>query len=255
MAGAPRRPADGLRVIRFRCRLARPNFRFDAAFEGGAGVTALFGPSGSGKTTAIRLLAGLERPDEGRIEVEDWLMLDTGRGVHVPPQRRRVGLVFQDALLFPHLTVRQNLLYGRWFTPAAERRIGFEGVVEVLGIGPLLARRPATLSGGERQRAAIGRALLASPRLLLMDEPLASLDAPRKAEILPFIERMRDEFRIPIVYVSHQAEEVARLADRVVRLDRGAVVDSGPPAAVLGAALDEAAQALARVVRSPSTSS
>ncbi|MEJ1161488.1 molybdenum ABC transporter ATP-binding protein [Prosthecomicrobium sp. N25] len=220
-------------MIGFACRLARPDFLFDVAFEGGEGVTALFGPSGCGKTTAIRLIAGLERPDRGRIAVDDRVLVDTQAGTEVPAHRRRIGLVFQDAQLFPHLSVRRNLTYGRWFTPAAERRIGLDPVVEVLGIGHLLDRRPATLSGGERQRVAIGRALVASPRLLLMDEPLASLDAARKTEIMPFIERLRDEFRIPIVYVSHAVEEVARLADRVVRLEHGRVAATGTPTEVL----------------------
>lgn len=223
-------------MISFDCRLPRRDFVLDAAFEADRGVTALFGVSGSGKTTALRLLAGLERPERGRIVVADTVLVDTDRGVLVPASRRRMGMVFQDAQLFPHLSVRANLEYGRWFTPAAERRVAFDPVVDVLGIGHLLERRPATLSGGERQRVAIGRALLTSPRVLLMDEPLASLDAGRKLEVLPFIERMRDEFAIPILYVSHAVEEVARLASRVVRLEAGRVVAVGPPAEVLSAA-------------------
>jgi molybdate transport system ATP-binding protein len=223
-------------MIRFACRLTRPEFSFDVAFEGGGGVTALFGPSGSGKSTVIRLLAGLARADAGSISVGGTVLLDTATGVFARPHRRRIGVVFQDARLFPHLSVRSNLLYGRWFTPAGQRRLELAPVVEVLGIGHLLARRPDTLSGGERQRVAIGRALLASPRLLLMDEPLASLDAGRKLEILPFIERLRDEFAIPVVYVSHAVDEVARLAAHVVRLERGRVAAAGPPADVLAAA-------------------
>ncbi|MCZ8316727.1 molybdenum ABC transporter ATP-binding protein [Phreatobacter sp.] len=222
-------------MIRFACRLTRPGFALDTTFTAGQGVTALFGPSGSGKSTVIRLLAGLERPKEGRIAVGDTLLLDTGSGIAVPPHRRRMGLVFQDALLLPHLSVKANLTYGRWFTPRAERRITFDPVVEVLGIGHLLDRRPATLSGGERQRVAIGRALLASPRLLLMDEPLASLDQARRQEILPFIERLRDAFALPVVYVSHAVEEVTRLASHVVRLDAGRVVAEGTPADVFAA--------------------
>lgn len=221
-------------VIQFDCQLARPAFLFDVAFEAGPGVTALFGPSGSGKSTAIRLLAGLERPDTGRIIVEGETLLDTKAGRVVAPHRRRIGLVFQDALLLPHLSVSTNLTYGRWFTPQRQRRIAFDPVVDVLGIGHLLDRRPDTLSGGERQRVAIGRALLTSPRLLLMDEPLASLDGARKQEILPFIERMRDEFGIPVIYVSHAVEEVARLADRVIRLENGRVVAAGSPNKALG---------------------
>lgn len=220
-------------MINFDCRLARADFLFEAAFEAASGVTALFGPSGSGKSTAIRLMAGLERPERGRITVHETTLLDTQRGVFIKPHRRRIGLVFQDALLMPHLSVRANLAYGQFFTPVAERRIGLEPVIEVLGIGHLLDRSPATLSGGERQRVAIGRALLASPRLLLMDEPLASLDAARKLEILPFIERLRDEFRLPVIYVSHSVEEVSRLASHVVRLEAGRVVAAGPSAQVL----------------------
>lgn len=220
-------------VIAFDCRLARPGFTFDAAFEAGPGVTALFGPSGAGKSTALALLAGLERPDAGRIALDGAAVVDTERRLWTPAHRRRIAVVFQDSRLFPHLSVRANLLYGRWFTPAAARRVALEPVVEVLGVGHLLDRRPASLSGGERQRIAIGRALLASPRLLLMDEPLASLDADRKLEILPFIERLRDEFAIPIVYVSHSVEEVARLASLVVRLEGGRVVAVGSPAEAL----------------------
>lgn len=223
-------------MIRFDCRLVRPGFTFDVCFTAGAGVTALFGPSGSGKSTAIRLVAGLERPDDGRISLGDTVLVDTAARRFLPPHRRRVGLVFQDAQLFPHLSVAANLRYGRFFTPRAARRIAFDPVVEVLGIAHLLARRPATLSGGERQRVAIGRTLLASPGLLLMDEPLAALDAARKQEILPFIERLRDEFAIPILYVSHAVEEVARLAATVVRIEAGRVAAFGTPAEVLAAA-------------------
>ncbi len=223
-------------MIRFDCRLTRPGFTFDAAFEAGPGVTALFGPSGSGKSTALRLIAGLERPERGRISLDGEALTDTEARLHRPPHRRRIGLVFQDALLLPHLSVRSNLSYGRFFTRKTDRRLSFDAVVQVLGVGHLLDRSPATLSGGERQRVAIGRALLASPRLLLMDEPLASLDAARKRELLPFIERLRDEFAIPILYVSHAAEEVARLAARVVMLETGRVIASGPPDEVLGAA-------------------
>ena len=220
-------------MITFDCCWQRPDFRFEAAFEAGAGITALFGPSGSGKSTAIRLIAGLDRPDRGRIALDDRVLLDTDADTNVPPHARRIGLVFQDALLFPHLSVTSNLTYGRWFTDKAERRIGFDAVVEVLGIGHLLDRRPATLSGGERQRVAIGRALLTSPRLLLMDEPLAALDEARKYEILPFIERLRDEFALPILYVSHAVEEVTRLASHVVRFEAGRVAATGTPAEVL----------------------
>ena len=208
-------------------------FDLRARFVTGPGVTALFGRSGSGKTSIVNAIAGLLRPERGRIAVDGTVLLDRERGIDLPAHRRRVGYVFQEARLFPHLTVRQNLLYGRWFTPAAERRAVLDEIVELLAIGPLLGRRPSRLSGGERQRVAIGRALLASPRILLMDEPLASLDAARKAEILPFVERLGHELRLPIVYVSHALEEVARLASTVVLVADGRIVDSGPTAGVL----------------------
>ena len=162
-------------------------FALDVSFESGPGVTALFGRSGAGKTSLVNIIAGLARPDRGRISVDGTVLVDTERGVHVPKHRRRIGYVFQEGRLFPHLTVRQNLLFGHWFSPRAERRERFADVVGLLGIEPLLQRHPGALSGGEKQRVAIGRALLASPRLLLMDEPLASLDAQRKDEILPYI--------------------------------------------------------------------
>lgn len=209
------------------------DFPIEARFASSGRLTALFGPSGSGKSSLINLIAGLIRPHEGRIEVDGKVLADTGAKVFVPRHRRRIGLVFQDARLFPHMNVRANLLYGRWFTPAAERYLDMGAIVELLGIGALLERRPATLSGGERQRVAIGRALLASPRLLLMDEPLASLDDARKAEILPYIERLRDQMKIPIVYVSHSVAEVARLASDVVVLSQGKVTACGPVADIL----------------------
>jgi molybdate transport system ATP-binding protein len=215
-------------------------FTLDAAFESGGRLTALFGHSGSGKTTLVNLIGGLQRPDAGRIAVDGRTLVDTAARRCVPAHRRRIGYVFQDARLFPHLTVRQNLAYGRFFAPRAERWADEARIVEMLGIGPLLDRRPGRLSGGEKSRVAIGRALAASPRLMLMDEPLASLDEPRKAEILPYIERLRDEAGIPIVYVSHAIAEVARLATDIVVLAAGRVVASGPAPAVL-ARLDLAA--------------
>jgi len=203
-------------------------FLLDARFETGGGLIALFGRSGSGKTSVVNVIAGLIRPDKGLVAVDDAVLVDTSRGIFVPRHRRRLGYVFQEGRLFPHLTVRQNLLYGRWFAPQAERRDDLDGVVDLLGIATLLERRPARLSGGEKQRVAIGRALLASPRLLLMDEPLASLDEARKTEILPYIERLRDQSRVPIVYVSHSIAEVARLASTVVLLSEGKVAACGP---------------------------
>jgi molybdate transport system ATP-binding protein len=203
------------------------------AFTNEAGITALFGRSGSGKTTTINVIAGLIAPDRGRIVLDGRVLVDTEAGISVPKHRRRVGLVFQDAQLFPHMTVEQNLMFGRWFAPPEERVIAFAPVVETLGIAHLLDRRPAELSGGERQRTAIGRALLASPRILLLDEPLASLDQARKREILPLIETLAAEFRIPVIYVSHVVEEVTRLANRVVVLEAGRVVAIGAPEEVI----------------------
>ncbi|MEX3010247.1 molybdenum ABC transporter ATP-binding protein [Hoeflea sp. TYP-13] len=201
-------------------------FEIDAAFEAGTGVTALFGNSGSGKTSVLKMIAGLVRPQTGRIRVDGAALYDSDGGVDVPPHARRIGMVFQDARLFPHMSVSRNLTYGRW----AGKRKGsadFKRITELLGIGSLLGRYPGTLSGGEKQRVAIGRALLADPALLLMDEPLASLDQERKREILPYLEEVRDETGLPIVYVSHEVDEVARLADTLVLLSDGKVLGSG----------------------------
>jgi molybdate transport system ATP-binding protein len=208
-------------------------FQLDARFNVRGGLVALFGRSGAGKTTIINIIAGLIRPDEGRVAVGEEVLVDTEGGTFVPRHRRRIGCVFQEGRLFPHFTVRQNLLYGRWFLPAAERRDDFDRVVDLLGIAAILERRPGRLSGGEKQRVAIGRALLASPRILLMDEPLASLDESRKGEILPYIERLRDQARVPIVYVSHSIVEVARLASSIVLLSDGKVAASGPTAEIV----------------------
>lgn len=216
-------------MIRVQALLERADFKLDIAFSGGPGVTALFGRSGSGKSTTIGVVAGLERPDRGVVEIDDQTLLDTGRGIDLPRHKRRVGLVFQDAQLFPHMSVSQNLRFGRRFAPKDFPLVAIDPVIETLGIGHLMERRPARLSGGERQRVAIGRALLASPRLLLLDEPLASLDRERKLEILPLIETLAREHRIPVIYVSHAIEEVTRLADKVVVLDAGRVVGEGPP--------------------------
>jgi molybdate transport system ATP-binding protein len=215
------------------------DFTLDAAFDSGGGLTALFGRSGSGKTSLVNAIAGLIRPAHGHVVVDGEVLTDTARGVFVPARRRHIGYVFQEGRLFPHLTVRQNLLYGRWFARSSGRRAGghageVEQVVELLGIADLLGRRPANLSGGEKQRVAIGRALLAHPRLLVMDEPLASLDEARKTEILPYIERLRDEFGIPIVYVSHAIAEVTRLATTMVVMSEGRVAAVGPTAAIMG---------------------
>jgi molybdate transport system ATP-binding protein len=217
--------------------LALGSFHLDVAFENDEGITALFGRSGAGKSTTIYLIAGLARPDRGRIALDGTALVDTERGIFVPPYRRHVGLVFQDAQLFPHLTVRQNLLFGRWFASPKNHSVSFASVVETLGISHLLQRKPNGLSGGEKQRVALGRALLAAPKLLLMDEPLASLDMKRKLEILPLIERLRDEFRVPIVYVSHSVDEVARLASRVVVMEQGRVIAIGGVDDALGPGL------------------
>jgi molybdate transport system ATP-binding protein len=203
------------------------DFTLDARFSSEGHLTALFGPSGAGKSTLTNILAGLIRPQRGRVTVDGEVMVDTARGIFVPKHRRRVGYVFQEGRLFPHLSVRSNLLYGRWFSRADRHQPSLDEVVDLLGIRPLLKRRPSSLSGGEKQRVAIGRALLASPRMLLMDEPLASLDDARKLEILPYIERLRDVLKIPIVYVSHGIGEVARLATTLVVLDNGRVAAAG----------------------------
>ncbi|HTY48749.1 MAG TPA: molybdenum ABC transporter ATP-binding protein [Steroidobacteraceae bacterium] len=196
------------------------------------GVTALFGRSGCGKSTLINLLAGLIRPEGGHIRIDGTTLYDAAAGIDVAPERRAIGYVFQESRLFPHLTVAANLRYGAQRRRGRDRGIGFDGTVALLGLAPLLARRPHQLSGGERQRVAIGRALLAQPRLLLLDEPLASLDAARREEILPALERLRDESALPMVYVSHQFEEVLRLATNVVVMEAGRVRAQGDLATI-----------------------
>ena len=205
------------------------SFAIDAALTCETdGIVALFGRSGTGKTSLINMLAGLIRPDAGRIAVNGRVLFDSDAGIDLPPDRRRLGYVFQEGRLFPHLSVRGNLTYGLKRAAPAERRIGLDLVVPLLGLERLIERRPRELSGGEKQRVALGRALLANPRLLLMDEPLASLDQPRKDEVLPFIERLRDELAIPIVYVSHSMQEIVRLADTLVLVSDGRIVEAGP---------------------------
>jgi molybdate transport system ATP-binding protein len=211
-------------------------FELDIHFRSERGLTALFGRSGAGKTSVVNAIAGLVRPERGRIVVDGSVLLDTARGIRAPAHHRRVGYVFQEDRLFPHLTVRRNLLFGRWFTPGSTPAARLDDVVDLLGIGALLDRRPGRLSGGEKQRVAIGRALLANPRLLLMDEPLASLDARRKDEILPYIERLRDQASVPIVYVSHAVAEVTRLANTIVLISDGRVRAVGPLQEVIGRA-------------------
>ena len=214
-------------MIELALHLSRPGFTLQADLQFPArGVTALFGPSGCGKTSLLRALAGLERA-KGRVAVGESIWQDDARGVFVPTHLRGLGYVIQEAALFPHLDVRRNLDFGLKRTPAAQRRIPLEQVSELLGIGHLMHRRTGTLSGGERQRVAIARALATSPRVLLMDEPLAALDALRKREVLPYLETLHRELQIPIVYVSHAIDEVARLADQLVLMEAGRVLAAG----------------------------
>lgn len=209
-------------------------FELDASFTAPTpGITALFGRSGCGKSTLISLIAGLLTPDSGRVTIGDDVLVDSGRQYSLDARHRRIGVVFQDARLFPHLTVEGNLRYGARRAPRGTREhLGFDAAVLLLGLERLLQRRPRDLSGGEKQRVALGRALLSQPRLLLLDEPMASLDMARREELLPYLERLRDHSRLPIVYVSHQFDEVLRLATRVVLLDAGRVVADGDIATV-----------------------
>lgn len=209
-------------------RLKRGDFSIDATLDAGPGVTALFGRSGVGKSTVVAMLAGLLKPNDGVIRVAGETLFDSQAGVNVAPEHRGVGCVFQDPRLFPHLSVAQNLKYGLNRLSPAKRADTFAKVVDLLGLKDLLDRRPAGLSGGEKQRTAIGRALLSNPRILLMDEPLANLDAARKSEILPYVERLSADFGVPVVYVSHAMEEVVRLADTLVLIDAGRVKAHGP---------------------------
>jgi molybdate transport system ATP-binding protein len=203
------------------------NFFISAAFESAGGITALFGASGAGKTTLVNMIAGLIAPDRGRITLDGAALFDSSAGINVPVHRRGIGYVFQEGRLFPHLTVAANLDYGRRMRALPRDGAETERIVRLLDLRHLVERRPGKLSGGERQRVAVGRALLMRPRLLLLDEPLASLDDTRKREILPYFERLRDEARVPMVYVSHNASEVSRLATSVVWLDGGHVAAMG----------------------------
>ena len=209
-------------------------FRLKAAFEAGKGVTVLFGRSGAGKTSVVNAIAGILRPEHGRIEIDGAVLFDSRSGIDVPTRERRIGYVFQEGRLFPHLSVRQNLRYSRMFSRVAELPGQFDRIVELLGLAQLLERRPGNLSGGEKQRVAIGRALLAEPRVLLLDEPLAALDAHRKNEILQYLELLRDEVSIPVIYVSHAVEEVVRLADTVVLMSAGEVAAVGSVEEIMG---------------------
>ncbi len=204
------------------------DFSIDASFSVGPGLTALFGPSGAGKTAIAKMLGGLETPDEGRIHVGDRILFDRQKAINIPVQSRNIGFVFQEHRLFPHYSVRGNLTYGQNARRNGAGSVSFKDVVDLLGIGDLLARRPGSLSIGEQQRVAIGRALLSNPDFLVMDEPLSSLDSARKKDIIPLISRMKSEFGLTILYISHSLGEITRLADSLVLLDKGRVMGAGP---------------------------
>ncbi|WP_448110885.1 molybdenum ABC transporter ATP-binding protein [Pseudomonas lini] len=215
-------------MIHTRLKLNYSGFALDIDLQlPGRGVTALYGHSGSGKTTCLRCIAGLEQAEQGFIQVNDEIWQDSDKRIFVPPHKRALGYVFQEASLFPHLSVRANLEFGLRRIPRQQRRVDMAHATELLGIGHLLGRDPQNLSGGERQRIGIARALLTSPKLLLMDEPLAALDTQRKNEILPYLQRLHDELDIPVLYVSHSQDEVARLADHLVLLSNGKALASG----------------------------
>jgi molybdate transport system ATP-binding protein len=216
-------------MIDVRLNIAYSGFSLDVDLNlPGRGVTALYGHSGSGKTTCLRCIAGLERAEQGFIRINDEIWQDSANGILVPPHKRALGYVFQEASLFPHLSVLANLQFGLKRIARSQRRVDMAQATELLGIGHLLERHPQHLSGGERQRVGIARALLTSPKLLLMDEPLAALDSQRKSEILPYLQRLHDELDIPLLYVSHAQDEVARLADYLVLLSEGKALASGP---------------------------
>ena len=210
-----------MHVLHIDLEFSRGDFCLHAQVAIERGVTGICGPSGAGKSTLLALLAGLIRPRRGALKFSDAVLIDTARGVFVPAWQRHFGLVFQDGMLFPHLSVRDNLLYGFTRLKPAERRFPLDAVTTLLEIDGLLMRRPAQLSGGERQRVALGRALLYSPRLLLLDEPLSSLDERLKQQILPFLKRVRDETQVPMIYVTHARAEVEYLADRVLLMESG----------------------------------
>ncbi len=220
--------------LQARLKLGYPGFALDVDLDlPGRGVSALFGPSGCGKTSCLRAIAGLVHAPGGRVQVNNDLWQDDARQLFLPTHRRPIGFVFQDASLFAHLTVRGNVEYGMRRVPVADRRVALQQTVDLLGIGHLMERRISGLSGGEQQRVAIARALASSPRLLLLDEPLAALDAARKAEVLPYLERLHTELDIPVLYVSHALDEVARLAEHLVLLDAGRVLAHGPTSELL----------------------
>ncbi|MGX2038883.1 molybdenum ABC transporter ATP-binding protein [Methylocaldum sp. MU1018] len=207
--------------------LRRHAFDLVAQLELNGNVTGLFGPSGSGKSSLLGIIAGLIRPQRGTIVLDGETLFDSTTGICLPPHRRRIGLVFQDSQLFPHYSVKGNLLYGLKQTPTNQRRFRFDDIVDLLGLAPLLNAHPRNISGGEKQRVALGRSLLASPRLLLLDEPLASLDQGLKAQILPFLQKIRDELQLPMIYVSHALSEILHLTDRLVLIEQGRIVAAG----------------------------
>ena len=219
-------------MLTISARKRLPSFQWSGQLESGFGVTALFGRSGAGKTSLVNMIAGLLTPDEGQIVIGGTCVFDSASGINLPPEQRSVGVVFQDGRLFPHLTVRGNLAYGR--CRGKRSAPGFDQVVQLLELGALLERRTMTLSGGEQQRVAIGRALLTAPEVLLLDEPLSGLDGERREEVLGFLERLKEDRDLTIVYVTHRMEEVVRLADRLALIDRGAIQAAGAPRDLLG---------------------
>jgi molybdate transport system ATP-binding protein len=218
---------ENQRALRVHVAHTAGEFHFEVNLQLGAGLTALIGPSGSGKTTLLNIVAGIVRPDRGIVELNGRVLTDSAARIFVPPHRRRIGYVFQEPRLFPHLTVRQNLLYGRWFRKHVPGGMELDEIIELLSLGPLLARRPTRLSGGEKQRVALGRVLLSRPELLLLDEPLASVDQIHRAEILPYLDRVRADHALPAIYVTHTWAEVAGRADQVVALREGRLEFSG----------------------------
>jgi molybdate transport system ATP-binding protein len=216
-------------MIRIVVRHDLGRMRLDVDLRLPAGMTALLGPSGAGKTRTLDVIGGLFTPSTGLVAIDDDVLTDTARGIAVPPHRRRIGYVFQDSRLFPHLTVRQNLEYGRWFTRRhGSGSITFDGLVSLLALEPLLGRHPARLSGGEQRRVALGRALLSGPRLLLLDEPLGSLDAGKRQEVLPYLDTLIAELRLPMIYVTHDWQEIEGRASAIVRIDEGHARSTAP---------------------------
>jgi len=210
-------------MIEVQARFKRPNFELDASLQLDHRVTAIFGPSGSGKSTLLGVIAGIIKPDSGRVFVNGECLFDSQKHINKPIHERRIGLVFQDSRLFPHLNVQQNLTYALNFIPKEQQQFNFEHIVQLLEIAPLLQQRPHQLSGGEKQRVALGRALLSSPRLLMLDEPLASLDDRLKNQILPFLKLIADEINIPMIYISHSKKEIMQITDNLINIESGQI--------------------------------